>query len=168
MSVLSIPLVQGVCGMGEKSPLDDWRFLIGTWKSSAKGQFGEKGVVEGVAVVSYEPSEAFITAKGENWREGRLLNKSVSILFYDSAEGKFKRKTFFSYRFVNNELEYARTKDEITFDITMEPLPKQFEGTRWRSFMRKISDTQIAMGLEVAKGRGEFQSYGETILTKTK
>jgi hypothetical protein len=154
--------------MSAKSPLDDWRFLIGTWKSHAKDQFGEKGVVEGVAVMSYEPSEAFIMAVGENRCEGRLLNKSVSLFFYDSVKQKFRRKTFFSYGFVNNEVECARTQNEIKFDIIMEPLPKNFEGTRWRSFMRKISDTQIAMGLEVAKGKEEFQNYGETTLTKTK
>jgi hypothetical protein len=153
--------------MSEKSPLSDWRFLIGTWKSSAEGQFGEKGVVEGVTVISYEPSEAFITAKGENWCEGRLLNKSISVLFCDSSEKKFRRKTFFSYGFVNNEVECARTKDEIRFDIVMEPLPKQFEEMKWRSFIRKISDNKVAMGLEVAKKADEFKNYGETILTKT-
>jgi hypothetical protein len=154
--------------MSAGSPLDGWRFLVGTWKSSAKGQFGEEGVVEGVAVISYEPSEAFIMAKGENWCEGRLLNKSVSLLFYDNTEKKLKRKTFFSYGFVNNEAEYARSKDEIRFDIAMEPLPKQFEGMRWRSFIRKISDDKVAMGLEVAKSGEEFKNYGEPILTKTK
>ena len=152
-----------------KSPLDDWRFLIGTWKSKTEGgQFGETGVIEGLTVFSYEPSEAFIMATGENRCEGRLLNKSVSILFYDSAGKKFRRKTFFSYGFVNNEVECARTRNGITFDVVSEPLPRQFEGTRWRSFVRKISDTQIAMGLEVAKGKEEFKNYGETKLTKTK
>ena len=149
------------------SSLDEWRFLIGTWKSSAKDQFGEKGVVEGVAVFSYEPSEAFIMAKGENSCESRLLNKSVSVLFYDSAEKKFRRKTFFSYGFVNNEVECGRSKDEIRFAITMEPLPKQFEGMRWRSFIRKISDDKVAMGLEVARDGKEFESYGESILERT-
>jgi hypothetical protein len=147
----------------ERSPLDDWRFLVGTWRSRAEGQFGEKGV----AVFSFEPGETFIMARGENWCEGRLLNKSVSVLFYDGAVGKFRRKSFFSYGFVNNEVECARTGDEIRFDIIMEPLPRQFEGMRWRSYVRKISDSQVAMGLEVAeKGEGEFKNYGETILTK--
>ena len=149
------------------SPLDEWRFLIGTWKSSAKDQFGEKGVVEGVAVFSCEPGEAFIMAKGENSCEGRLLNKSISILFYDNTEKKFRRKTFFSYGFVNNEVECAKSKDEIRFDIIMEPLPKQFEGTRWRSFLRKISEDKVAMGMEVARDGKEFESYGESILEKT-
>jgi len=149
------------------SPMDEWRFLIGTWKSSAKDQFGEKGVVEGVAVISCEPSEAFIMAKGENSCEGRLLNKSISILFYENTERKFRRKTFFSYGFVNNEVECAKSKDEIRFDITMEPLPKQFEGTRWRSFLRKISEDKVAMGMEVARDGKEFKSYGESILEKT-
>jgi hypothetical protein len=154
--------------MSSGSPLDDWRFLVGKWKSrtEAENQFGEKGVVEGEAVTTFEPSEKFIMTTGESRNEGQLLNRSVSILFYDPIVQKFRRKTFFSYGFVNNEVESSRGNGEIIFDITMEPLPKQFEGTRWRSFMRKISDTKIAVGLEVAKGNEDFKSYGETILTK--
>jgi len=34
--------------MSQKSPLDKWRFLIGTWRSRAVNEFGEKGVVEGI------------------------------------------------------------------------------------------------------------------------
>lgn len=109
----------------------------------------------------------FITATGENLSEGRLLNKSISILFYDDTEKKFRRKTFFSYGFVNNELESSRNSNEIIFDIEMEPKPKQFEGTHWCSFMRKISESKIAMGMEIATPGKEFKSYGESILEKT-
>jgi hypothetical protein len=154
--------------MSEGSPLDDWCFLIGTWKGSAKDQFGEKGVIEGTVVFSLEPSAKFIMGKHEGWHEGRLLNKSITLLFYDAVEQKFRRKSFFSYGFVNNEVECSRNKDEIKFDVTMEPLPKNFEGTRWRSFMRKISDSKFAMGLEVANEGEGFRKYGESILVKTK
>lgn len=65
-------------------------------------------------------------------------------------------------------MECARTKNEIKFDITYETLLKQFEGTRWRSFIRKISDTKIATGLEIAKEGEDFKRYGESILEKTK
>jgi hypothetical protein len=150
------------------SPLDDWRFLVGTWKGKTKaGQFGEKGVIEGKVVFSCEPSDSFIMGVGENWCEGRLLNKSVSILLYDDGEKKLKRKTFFSYGFVNNEVECARTKDIVKFDITTEPLSKQVgPGMLWRSTVRKISDIMIATGLEAAKPGQEFKSYGESILEK--
>lgn len=57
-------------------------------------------------------------------------------------------------------------ENEVKFDVTMEPLPKRFEGTRWRSFIRKISDTQIAMGMEIAKEGTEFKNYGESTLVK--
>jgi hypothetical protein len=152
------------------SPLDDWKFLIGTWKGKTKsGQFGEKGMIEGTAVFSYEPSESFIMGTGENRCEGRLLNKSISILFYDDGEKKFRRKTFFSYGFVNNEMECARTKDTIKFDITTEPLSKQVgPGMLWRSTLKRISDKKIATGLEMARPGQEFKSYGESILEKTK
>lgn len=155
--------------MSEKSPLDDWRFLIGTWKGKANGgQFGVKGTIEGVVVFSCEPSAMFIMGTGENRSEGQLLHKSISLLFYDSIGKKFHRKTFFSYGFVDNEVECASTKNEIEFDVTHEPLPKQYEGTRWRSFMRKISDTKVAMGLEVAKEGKEFEQFGESIIEKMK
>ncbi len=107
--------------MTSKSPLDEWKFLVGTWKGKAEGgHVGVKGPIEGACVFSYEPSAMFITATGENRSEGQLLNKSISILFYDDVEKKFRRKTFFSYGFVNNEMECARTKSEIKFDVTME------------------------------------------------
>jgi hypothetical protein len=156
--------------MASRSPLDEWRFLVGTWKGKTKaGQFGEKGVIEGTAVFSCEPSESFITGTGENRCEGRFLNKTISILFYDDGEKKFRRKTFFSYGFVNNEVESARTKGTIKFDITTEPLSKQVgPGMLWRSTLRKISDTKIATGLEMAKPGQESKSYGESTLEKTK
>lgn len=72
----------------------------------------------------------------------------------------------YSYGFVNNEVEYARTDEEIWFEVVLEPSPKQFEGMRWRSYIRKISDNKIAMGLEWAKREGEFESFGETIAIK--
>ncbi len=143
---------------------------MGTWKGKTEGgQFGEKGVIEGTTVFRSEPSESFIMASGENWCEGRLLNKSISILFYDDGEKKFRRKTFFSYGFVNNEVECERTKDMIRFDITTEPLSKQVgPGMNWRSTIRKISNIKIATGLEMAKPGQEFKSYGESIIEKVK
>jgi hypothetical protein len=48
----------------------------------------------------------------------------------------------------------------------VEPCPKQFEGIRWRSYIEKVSDTKIAMGLEWAKGEGEFELFGETRAAK--
>jgi hypothetical protein len=154
--------------MSSGSPLDEWRFLVGEWKGTSKDEFGEKGITESVAVFSLEPSGKFIMARGEAWNEGRLVNKSISLLFYDSNEQKFKLKSFFSYGFVNNEVEYARSDKEIRFDIETEPLPKQFKGIRWRSYIRRISEKKIAMGLEMAKGEEGFKKYGETVLVKTR
>ncbi len=152
--------------MPSESPLDSWKFLVGEWRGTSEGQFGEEGVIENKAVISLEPSERFLMTRGEGWCEGRLLNRSLAVMFYDKVAGKFRRETFFSYGFVNYETEYARTADEIRFEIRMEPLPKEFEGTRWRSYLRRISETEIATGLEMAGKDGVFTSYGETVLTK--
>jgi len=149
------------------SPLDDWKFLVGEWKGETKDQFDEKEVVRETAIYLLEPGERFITGRHEAWSDKGLVNKSISLMFFDGAQKKFKRKTFFSYGFVNNEVEYFRSENEIRFVIVMEPVTKNFQGTRWRSFIRKISDEKIAVGLEAAKEGEEFKSYGESILTKT-
>jgi len=150
-----------------KTPLDEWRFLVGKWKGETKsGQFGVKGVIHGTVVFECEPSSLFITGKEENKCGGELVNRNISILFYDSAEGKFKRKTFFSYGFVNNEVECERTGKEIKFDITMEPTAKQYTGVKQRSHIRKLSETRMATGLEFAKGKEEFKNFGEAIFEK--
>lgn len=121
----------------------------------------------GQAVYSCEPSDSFIMEKREAWSNNKLVNRSIGLMFFDGAEKKLKRKTFFSYGFVNNEVEYFRSENEIRFDIIMEPMTKSFQGTRWRSFIRKISDEKVAVGLEAAKEGEEFKSYGESIMTKT-
>ena len=148
------------------SPLDDWKFLVGTWSGASKDQFGEKGVVETTATYALEPGDRFLTARGEAVCEGRLLNRSLSVMFYDSGLGRFRRKTFFSYGFVNNELEFERTDREIRFDVTVEPAVKQFEGIRWRSNLRRVSDREIATGLAEAKTGQPFSSYGEVMLAR--
>ena len=156
-----------MAGFDVVSPLGDWKFLVGEWQGESKDQFGESETIKGTAVYSLDPSDSFIMEKREAWSGNRLVNKSISLMFYDGAEKKLKRKNFFSYGFVNNEVEYMRNEKEIRFDITMEPLSKNFQGTRWRSFIKKISEDKIAVGLEVAKKGEDFKSYGETIMVKT-
>jgi hypothetical protein len=154
--------------MAMSSPLDSWKFLIGEWKGETKAedQFGEKEKIEGTATFALDPSERFIMSQGEARSGDKLLNKSISIMFYDDAEEKLKRKTFFSYGFVNNEVEISRAENEIIFDVTMEPKRKQFAGTQWRSFIRKISNDRIAVGLEVRKRGKSFMPYGEEIFIR--
>jgi len=153
--------------MAAASPLEAWKFLVGEWRGTAKDQFEEKGTVEDVATFNAEPSERFLTTRGEAWCEGRLLNRSLAVMFYDKATGKFRRETFFSYGFVNHETESSRTDDEIWFDVRIEPQPKEFDGLLWRSFLRRLSDEEIATGLEVAKAGEGFRPYGEVRLRRT-
>ena len=110
--------------------------------------------------------ERFLLTRGEARCEGRLLNRSLAVMFYDKAAGKFRRETFFSYGFVNHETETSRTDAEILFDVRVEPEPKEFEGMRWRSFLRRSGEDEISAGLEVAKGDGPFESYGEVRLVR--
>lgn len=150
------------------SPLDNWKFLVGEWEGETKGQYGEKETIRGTATYSLDPSDSFILEKRDAWSADRLVNRSIGLMFFDGAEQKLKRKTFFSYGFVNNEIECSSSGNELNCDITIEPMQKQFQGTRWRSFIRKLSEDKIAVGLEVAKEGEEYRSYGESILVKAK
>jgi len=102
-------------------------------------------------------------ATGESRCEERLINRSISLLFYDKTPDKFRRKSFFSYGFLNNEVESTRNNNEIRFGIEVEPLPKQFERIRWHSYIWKISEHKAATGLEMVKENEEFKRYGSRV-----
>ncbi len=123
-------------------------------------------MVESIHVFSGELGQKSITGKHEPWNAGQLVRKAVSFLYYDPRTDKFRRKEIYSYGFVNNEVESDRTDTELRLELVSQPSPKQFEGIRWRSYLQKLSEAKIAMGLEWAKGEGEFKRYGETIAVK--
>jgi hypothetical protein len=54
------------------SPLDEWRFLIGTWKSSAKDQFGEKRAEDAV----YLASSPEVEGKTDRFCKGKTFSDS--------------------------------------------------------------------------------------------
>jgi hypothetical protein len=64
------------------SPLDDWGFLVGEWKGETKDQYGEAETIKGTAVYSLDPSDSFIMEKREAWSGNRLVNKSISLMFF--------------------------------------------------------------------------------------
>jgi len=104
--------------------------------------------------------------KHETTQNGKIINQSIGLLFFDVLNRVYRRKSFFSYGFVNNEVSYEHSSTKIRFDLTSEPLPTQFEGMRWRSYITKVSPDQILLGLEQAKKGENFQLYGETQLEK--
>ena len=93
---------------------------------------------------------------------------SSSLMYYDPGRDRFLRKTAFSYGFVNNEVEYFRDGNVIRFEIEMEPVTAFFVGTRWRSFTEKVSEDEVREGLEVAKGDGDYENFGITVLKRVK
>jgi hypothetical protein len=150
------------------SPLEQWIFLEGEWEgaSSQVDEFGEEGIVESSHVFSLELDGRFILGRHESWQGDRPVNKSITLLFYDGEADKFRRKSAFSYGFVNNEVEYYRDDRVIRFNIDIEPVPKMFRGTRWRSFIEKTSGDEVRLGLRVARDGGDFQDFGVTVLTR--
>ena len=154
--------------MSDESPLGDWRFLVGEWKaaSSEENEFGEEGVIEGRHVFTEELTGNYIMCKHRSWQGERHVNSSISLMYYDPGADRFLRKSAFSYGFVNNEVEYYRDEKIIRFDIAIEPLPEMFKGTRWRSFIEKVSEDVVREGLEIAKGDGDYENFGITVLKR--
>nr|KXH73630.1 MAG: hypothetical protein AM324_06800 [Candidatus Thorarchaeota archaeon SMTZ1-83] len=150
------------------SPLETWHFLVGEWRGYSKDQFGGEGLIEISSLFTLEMNAIYLMSVHEARREGALENQSVALMFYDTRNRRFLRKTFFSYGFVNNEVEYMSSDSEIRFEITSEPNPEAFASMRWRSYIRKVSDHEVRMGLESANEGEDFVSYGETIMERVK
>ncbi len=151
--------------MNSEDPLAAWHFLIGKWKGGSSDQFGGEGDIVTTATFSMELGK-YIRGNFDSYRDGKLENASISMMWYDLRNKRFLRKTFFTYGFVNNEIEYERSENELRFEVVSEPVPQAFDGLRWRSYIKKVSDTEIHAGLESAKEGEDFTSYGETILHK--
>jgi hypothetical protein len=107
-------------------------------------------------------------SRNESRKDGKLENQSIGMLFYDIRNKRFLRKSFFSYGFVNNEVEYHSTENEIKFEVVSEPTPQAFDKMRWRSYIRKVSEDEIREGLEAAKEGEDFVSYGEDVMKRVK
>ncbi|MHA2432062.1 MAG: hypothetical protein ACXADO_02400 [Candidatus Thorarchaeota archaeon] len=148
--------------------MENWHFLVGEWRGYSKDQFGGEGLIETSTLFTLEMNARYLMSVQEARRDGTLENQSVGLMFYDTRDKRFLRKTFFSYGFVNNEVEYESSDSEIHFEITSEPTPKAFDSMRWRSYIRKVSEHEVRMGLESANEGEGFISYGETIMTRVK
>ncbi len=152
--------------MNSEDPLSNWHFLIGKWKGGSIDEFDDAGEIVATATYSMELGK-YIMGKHDSYRKGKLENASIGVMWYDFRNKRMLRKTFFSYGYVNNEIEYEGSEAEVGFEVVSEPVPQAFDGMKWRSYLRKVSDTEIRIGLESAKDGENFTRYGETILRKS-
>jgi hypothetical protein len=148
--------------------LDRLEFLLGSWKGRAENQFGEKGILEETLNCTHEPSEHFLQLKGENRKNGKLLNKAVMFITYDSGIGKYVCKRIWSMGFVENGVGGWKDPDTLQFQIKFDSEPAFFRGTLWRSFIRRYSDDEISTGLYTAKKGQRYKLYGEAKFHRVK
>lgn len=154
--------------MSSSNPLEDWHFLIGEWQGQSKDPESEEGIIETSDVYTLELSGVYIMGRHKAVKDGNIVHEAFSLMYYDKRNKKLRRKSAYSYGFVNNEVEFERTNDVVRFDIEMEPSPQAFDGTRWKSYIKKISETEIREGLEVAKGEEDFTIYADNVSKKVK
>jgi hypothetical protein len=139
-----------------KADLKNWAFLIGKWKGENLESSYNEGKVTMEGEYKYQPNDKFIHHTHEARNEDGRINNSIAVMYVDPYSNRFLRKEIYSYGFVNNEISYHFDEVSIKFDIVIEPSPKQFEGLVWRSWLIKISDTEIEMGMENRKEGEEF------------
>jgi hypothetical protein len=154
--------------MSSENPLRDWHFLIGEWKGQSKDPESDEGVIITSDVYTLEMSGVYIMGRHKAVKDGKVIHESMSLMYYDKRYRKFRRKSAFSYGFINNEVEFERTSESVWFDAVSEPSPQAFDGMRWRSYIKKISESEIREGLEVAKGEEDFTNYADNVSKKVK
>lgn len=160
VSYVSVSVSYLVVVMG----LDEWRFLEGKWKARSveEDAFGEEGIVEGDHEFKVELGGKFLVQRERSYQGEREIHTMLGVMFYDEEEKLLRRKSFFSYGFVNNEVEIERSDGFVRFEITMEPVPEFFKGTHWRSYVRKVSDDVVVDALESSEDGSNFTLFGET------
>jgi hypothetical protein len=149
------------------SEIEKLGFLLGRWKGRTVDQFGEKGTLESTMECTHEPSDYFVQLKGETRKKGKVLNRAVEFITYDSAVRKYVYKRIWSMGFIENGVGGWKGSDTLMFQIKFDSEPRFFRGTLWRSFIRRYGDDKIGTGLYTAKKGQRYRLYGETKLTRT-
>lgn len=54
----------------------------------------------------------------------------------------------------------------IRFETTIEPKPRYFKGKRWQAFIEKISEVEVHLGLEIANGHEDFDTFGVAVMKR--
>ncbi len=150
--------------------LDEWRFLEGKWKARSveEDAFGEEGIVEGDHEFKVELGDKFIVQRERSYQGEKTIHTMLGVMFYDEEAKLLRRKSFFSYGFVNNEVEIERGEGFVWFVISMEPVPEFFKGKHWRSYLKKVSEDEVIEALESSKDGVEFILFGETRMVRVK
>jgi hypothetical protein len=148
--------------------LEALEFLIGSWKGSALDQFGEKGLLETFAECTHEPSEKFVQIRGESRKDGKVLNRGVQFITYNPKSKKYVGKRIWSMGFIENgEGNWEDDNNTLVFQIKFDNEPDFFQGTSWKSFIKRYGENQIGTGLYTkGKGESEYRLYGETRLSR--
>lgn len=132
--------------------LENWQFLIGKWEGKVIKQLEDEGDIISKIEFNKEKEENFIVGKQRSINEKGFVNSSLIILLYDKEKEMFLRKSIFAHGFVNNEIEIkGENINRIEFHVAVEPYPDNFKGIYWRSFIEKLSENKIQMGLKMRR-----------------
>ena len=110
----------------------------------------------------------FLQLRGESRKDGAVLNRAVEFITFDSRAEKYICKRMWSYGFIENGEGGWEDNDTLMFQIRFDNQPAEFQGTLWKSFIRRHSNDEISHGLYTAKEGGQYRLYGETRQSRVK
>jgi len=146
-------------------PLEKLEFLIGKWSGKAEG-FGDEGELSMIASFAYEPGENVISGFRESRHGKELENRILMMFLHDRNSKRLIRKDIYSYGFVVNQIGDVENGRFIFNCVNMDSEPDYFKNVKFRTFIEKISEKRIVLGIEVAKQGEDYRLYGQQKLTK--
>jgi len=140
-------------------------FLVGKWSGTAEG-FGGDSPLTSIASFDYEPGNSIISGYRESRTGKKLQNRVLMMFLYDRNLEKFVRKDVYSYGFLVNQIGELDGNRFVFDSVGIDSEPDFYKGVKFRSFVEKLSNKSISMGVETAKPGEKFRLYGQQKLKR--
>ncbi len=143
---------------------EPFRYFIGTWEGTSKGQFGE-GTVEREYRLTL--NGAFIEVKNKSVYKPQEKNKTGEVhedagfISYDRMKKKYVFRQFHIEGFVNHYALDKTAADTRSYGFQSESIENIPEGWRARETYRIISNDEFVEVFELAAPGKDFEVYVE-------
>jgi len=163
-------LLQAQTQEKKPDPWDPWKFFIGNWEGTAKGEPGESKVKRSYQFVL---QRKFILLKNkaiylpqEKTPQGEV-HKDWGLFSYDMARKKFILRQFHVEGFVNQYVLDNIAPDGKTLVFVTESIENIPAGWRARETYKLVGNDELVEIFELAPPGKDFSVYSETHLKKT-
>ena len=164
-------LIQAQPEEKKTDPWDPWKFFIGTWEGTGKGEPGESKVersyefvLEGKFLLA--KNKSFYPPQGKN-PQGEV-HTDWGLFSYDMGRKKFVLRQFHVESFVNQYALDSISADGKTLVFTTEAIENIPAGWRARETYKLTGKDEFTEIFELAPPGQEFSVYSENHLKRKK